>query len=138
MRLVRALNNGRQADSDPGKWPPGPSNTDEECPMRYKLVLKVFAESEATQESVELNPGGIVWQNDIIPELCHNLHVLTEQGWGEMSEEEIFDFRRGIRHEAEAVARLLEQREQAVASEPATKRKKSKRKSDPQGTTEAA
>lgn len=106
--------------------------------MYYKLVLKVFAESEATQESVELCPGGIAWEIEGVPLLYINLSAITDQGWGEMSEEEIVDFRIGIRHEAEAVARLLEQREQAMASDPATKRKKPKRKSDPQGTTGAA
>lgn len=106
--------------------------------MYYKLVLKVFAESEATQESVELCPGGIAWEIEGVPLLYINLSAITDQGWGEMSEEEIGDFLTRIRYEAEAVARLLDTREQAVAAGPASKRKKSKRKSDPQGTTGAA
>jgi hypothetical protein len=106
--------------------------------MHYKLVLKVLAESEATQESVELCPGGIAWEIEDVPLLYINLSAITEQGWGEMSKEEIGDFLTRIRYEAEAVARLLEQREQAEASERATVRKKSKQKSDPQGSTGAA
>lgn len=83
--------------------------------MRYKLVLKVFAESETTGESVELCPGGLIEEHPSMDALLMSLQVACEQGWGAVSAEQLSDFYTRLEHEAGAVTRVLNHREQVGA-----------------------
>jgi len=57
--------------------------------MRCKLVLSVFAESEASGETVELCPGGLVEEHPSMESLIMSLDVACEQGWGAASQEQL-------------------------------------------------
>jgi len=96
--------------------------------MRYKIVLRVFAESDTTGESVELCPGGLVEEHRCVEFLCGNLHAICEQGWGELSQEQLTEFHSRLGHEADAVARILDKREQAKVAGPGGNGTKSRRK----------
>ncbi len=95
--------------------------------MRYKLVLSVFAESDTMGEAVELCPGGLAEEYSSIDSLFVDLRGACDHGWEGVSAEDLSDFYTRLEHEADAVARILDKREQATPTGAECKGKKSRK-----------